>query len=109
MASSEYSHLYNCQRWRKKRLALLKASPLCVMCQRLGRTSVATVADHVEPHKGDLSKFWFGRLQALCAPCHNGAKKVLETTGKVRGCDANGYPMQGSEPESNVKRVQFRD
>lgn len=38
-------------RWSKARAAYLRAHPLCVMCERHGRTTAATVVDHIEPHR----------------------------------------------------------
>ena len=33
---------------------------------------MATVADHIIPHKGNLELFWDeGNLQALCKSCHD--------------------------------------
>jgi len=84
--------LYGTARWKALRANQLRASPLCVSCQQLGIVTPATVADHVEPHGGDEHKFWNGKLQSLCKPCHDGAKQALEKTGRERGCDADGYP-----------------
>ena len=63
------------------------------MCQAQGRITPATVCDHIEPHRGDVVAFWRGPFQSLCKPCHDGAKQQHEVTGKMRGCDANGYPI----------------
>jgi 5-methylcytosine-specific restriction protein A len=64
------------------------------MCAMQGRITEATVADHIEPHKGDLAKF-NGPIQSLCKLHHDGAKQSEERTGRLRGCDANGYPNAG--------------
>lgn len=63
------------------------------MHQRLGQVVAASVADHDPPHRGDERAFWGNPLRSLCKPCHDGAKKQYEMTGKVRGCDADGYPL----------------
>ena len=89
---SQHHHLYNSHSWRKRRLAQLSAEPLCRMCLARGRTVAATVADHIEPHRGDVAKF-DGLLQSLCRPCHGGAKAELEQSGTLRGCDVNGQPL----------------
>ncbi len=41
-------------------------------CAMDGRTEAATQTDHVEPHRGDLEKFWDREhnWQALCRACH---------------------------------------
>jgi len=84
---------YDSRRWRRFRLSFLAANPLCVYCKQRGRVTEATIVDHVVPHKGDPVKFWAGPFQALCKPCHDGAKKSEEMTGRRRGCDANGIPL----------------
>jgi 5-methylcytosine-specific restriction endonuclease McrA len=63
------------------------------MCAQLGRTTAATVVDHVIPHRGDIGLFWKGALASSCKPCHDGAKQQYELTGKLRGCDVDGYPL----------------
>jgi hypothetical protein len=37
------------------------------MCLKDGRINAATIAHHIEPHKGDQQKFFFGELQSLCS------------------------------------------
>lgn len=44
----------------------------------------ATVADHIEPHRDDYAKFWFGALQSLCAACHDIKKQRQEARGVVK-------------------------
>jgi hypothetical protein len=51
------------------------------MCEAEGRVEVATVADHVVPHRGDWALFWEGDLQSLCAHHHNSAKHSEEARG----------------------------
>ena len=64
--------LYHCRRWRKARLAFLAKNPLCVACEAEGKVTVATVVDHVVPHRGDLGLFWdVGNWSSLCARCHS--------------------------------------
>lgn len=73
---------YKTARWQRQRLAQLIAHPLCAICQREGRITAATVADHVKPHRGDADLFWNGELQSLCdeAPwrCHSRVKQLEE-------------------------------
>ena len=59
--------------WQKARLAWLKAHPLCEECLRQGRTTPATVVDHIIPHKGDKHLFWdsANNWASLCTACHN--------------------------------------
>ncbi len=57
--------------------------------------TLATVADHIEPHRGDGIKFWnFRNLQSLCATCHSSFKQMMENrpAGEV---DHDGYAQEG--------------
>ena len=74
------SRLYDLRAWRRASRAYLAAHPLCAMCTAAGRTSLATVTDHIVPHKGDEGLFWdeANNWAALCKPCHDGAKAEFE-------------------------------
>jgi 5-methylcytosine-specific restriction endonuclease McrA len=91
--AKEGGNWYSTARWKKKRAHQLAISPLCCMCQQMGRLTAATVADHVVPHKGNADLFWDGELQSLCRHCHDGAKRHLEATGKLRGSAVDGTPL----------------
>lgn len=95
---SRHHALYNTVRWRKLRAAQLRAEPLCAYCERLGRVTAATVADHVEPHRGDEVLFWTGRLQSLCDGCHSSVKQAEEHGGFARGCGVDGLPVDPRHP-----------
>ena len=64
--------VYN-HKWQQERLVWLNEHPLCSACLEQGKTTLATVVDHVVPHKGDAVLFWdsTGNWQSLCATCHN--------------------------------------
>lgn len=70
-SAGQYSHLYTTRKWRAFRADFLRRNPLCVMCQEQGRITVATIVDHIRPHKGDMALFWSGPFQALCKKCHD--------------------------------------
>lgn len=74
----EWRNWYKTARWQAKREAQLRAEPLCVMCEKAGRLTPATVADHVERHNGRHDAFWYGMLQSLCASCHSSDKQRQE-------------------------------
>lgn len=79
--------------WQRRRAEQLRLHPLCRLHLAMrGEVVVATVADHVVPHRGDLALF-AGPLQSLCAPCHNSYKQELERTGSFKGCDLQGFPL----------------
>ena len=59
-------------RWHKASRSFLKRNPLCAECLKYGKTKLAVCVDHIEPHRGDLKKFWDKRnWQSLCMPHHN--------------------------------------
>ncbi len=90
---SAASRGYNA-RWRKARATHLAKHPLCVRCEKEGRVTAATVVDHIVPHCGDSKLFWdTSNWQSLCKPHHDGAKQSEEKTGRVRGCDPAGVPL----------------
>jgi 5-methylcytosine-specific restriction protein A len=66
------------------------------MCYQAGKRVMATVVDHIVPHKGDSALFWDskGNWQSLCPTHHNAAKQKQEHTGKAIGCDASGQPLE---------------
>ena len=93
-------------RWSRLSKAYLQRYPLCGMrpeeayegwrgeCYEQGRVTPATCTDHIVPHKGDKRLFWDGaNWQAICAHCHDSIKAQLERSGTMKGCDAQGVPL----------------
>lgn len=94
----QWTHLYKNARWLKRRARQLAEHPLCGLClDQRGVVRPATVADHVTPHRGDPVLFE-GALQSLCQACHSGVKQAMESGGVVRGCDAEGRPLDPGHP-----------
>ena len=86
--------LYDTARWKRERVTYLQANPLCRFCEAVSRVTMAAVVDHITPHKGDPKLFWDqANWQGLCATDHSAAKQELEKSGRLRGCDANGIPL----------------
>lgn len=70
-------------KWRVYREQYLKNNPLCAECARQGKTTAATVVDHIIDHRGDTTLFWdTGNHQPLCATCHNA--KTMKTYVRLR-------------------------
>ena len=94
--AGKYSHLYRTPRWRKIRAHQLTIEPLCqLLCKEAGIDTPATVCDHVEPHRGDMVKFWNGPFQSSCKQCHDSVKQAFEKSGKViRKIGVDGYPVE---------------
>lgn len=93
-----YRRWYSTARWRAIARTQLLTQPLCSMCAEVGDITPATVCDHITPHRGDADLFWSGPFQSLCKPCHDGAKQSEERTGRVKGCDACGRPLDARHP-----------
>lgn len=67
--------------WERERTKYLEEHPLCVDHKRRGFIEVATVVDHIIPHKGDKALFWDkNNWQSLCESCHN-RKTATEDKG----------------------------
>jgi 5-methylcytosine-specific restriction protein A len=78
--------------WRKLRAAVRAGEPFCASCQARGKLVPSAVVDHVEPHRGDWSKFVDrANLQALCKSCHDGAKQRAE---KAQAFGRDGWPLE---------------
>ncbi len=68
---SAHSRGYD-SRWKKARLCYLQKHSLCVQCMASGRPTLATVVDHIIPHRGDKTLFWdSSNWQPLCKDCHD--------------------------------------
>ncbi len=101
-----YRSWYKTARWQRLRAQQLRTEPLCRMCKAQDRVTIATVCDHIDQHKGDRIKFWSGPFQSLCAPHHNSTKQSEERTGRKKGCDENGWPIDENHPWKLKKRKE---
>ena len=55
-----------------ERRKFLESNPFCAKCYEEGHITMATVVDHIKPHRGDQKLFWDrGNWQALCKRCHD--------------------------------------
>jgi 5-methylcytosine-specific restriction endonuclease McrA len=84
--------------WLRRRRHQLRVEPLCEFCLKRGMVVPATIADHIEPHRGDRNAFVLGRLQSLCIQCHNSAKRQSERRGYFRGTGLDGMPLDKNHP-----------
>jgi 5-methylcytosine-specific restriction endonuclease McrA len=70
----EIHRWYTRASWQRRRAHQLMIEPLCRICLDAGRVTPATVADHIDPHKGNFTAFSLGELRSLCANCHDRLK-----------------------------------
>lgn len=68
--TAEARAFYDSPRWRKVRAWYRKRHPACEECLRAGRTTPATLVDHIVPVRLGGAKFADANLQSLCDPCH---------------------------------------
>jgi hypothetical protein len=69
-----------------------------------GYNTVATIVDHVVPHRGDRNSFVLGQLQSLCESCHNSVKQNVERHGFDRTIGLDGMPIDPRHPVYTSKR-----
>ena len=81
--SQEWKQWYTHSRWRRLRRSFLDRNPLCRMCEDRGQFAIATVVDHIQPHRGDRGLFWDERnWQPLCKTCHDSTKQAMDRGGR---------------------------
>jgi hypothetical protein len=95
---ADWRSWYQLERWRRIRREQLRREPLCKFCGLKGIATAATIADHVEPHGGNWTAFITGKLQSLCPPCHDSAKKLHD---RRQDLDEDGWPIDN--PVKNVR------
>jgi 5-methylcytosine-specific restriction enzyme A len=90
---SQTQGLYNSRGWGRLRAAQLRREPHCRCCASVNQFTPATVADHIQPHKGDRRLFFDpGNLQSLCKKCHDSTKASHERVDP-HGADQFGNPL----------------
>lgn len=92
----QWKRLYDTAHWKRIRQQRLTAEPLCRLCKdRFKRVTVATVCDHIIPHKGNEQLFYsYANTQSLCKPCHDTHKHRAEIGALERPeFDDKGYPV----------------
>jgi 5-methylcytosine-specific restriction protein A len=89
---------YSTARWARIRRYQLLEHPLCKYCAERGIVTPATICDHVEPHRGDVNKFWLGPFQSLCKSCHDSTKRLVETRGFRPDIGLDGWPIDPRHP-----------
>jgi 5-methylcytosine-specific restriction enzyme A len=89
---------YQLLRWRRIAKNQLRREPICRRCLERGIVRPATVADHIEPHGGDWNRFILGKLQSLCADCHDRSKQFEDRHGYRKEVGEDGWPIDPKHP-----------
>lgn len=77
-ADRERGAKYNQPGWRQASIDYRALNPWCVMCAEAGKTTSSQVTDHIIPVELG-GAFWdVNNWQALCKPCHDGPKQLLD-------------------------------
>jgi 5-methylcytosine-specific restriction protein A len=93
-----YHAWYSTPKWIRRSKAQRRREPLCAECLKHGRLTPACIADHIEPHRGDVNRFWLGALQSLCGSCHSKSKQSLEVRGYSTEIGLDGFPVDRQHP-----------
>ena len=98
--AAAYRALYRTAAWQNIRSNQLAAKPLCEWCSSSGRTALATVCDHAQPHRGDPALFHNGPFLSLCKTCHDGAAQRRDRRGYSGAVNASGWPIDPNHPSN---------
>lgn len=99
--SSARKRLYKTSRWRRLREAQLSKQPLCECPHHKGKdpSAVATVVDHIRPHRGSPKLFHDpANLQSVTKECHDRYCQSRDKGGPGfdAGCDDTGEPLNAA-------------
>lgn len=84
-------------KWEVARAEFLELNPLCADHNKRGYVQIATVVDHITPHKGDKKLFWDKtNWQPLCKPCHD---------RKTQTEDRGGWNYQSQSSKANMQSI----
>ena len=88
------------EKWRK---LILARDPRCVLCEKMGVLSPATVADHIVPIEiAPERQYDMSNGQGLCAPCHNSVKQAEEKRGYANDVGGDGWPVDPRHPANRA-------
>ena len=96
-APKEADPFYLTVRWRRFRNWYLAQHPLCEMCEREGRQTIATMVDHVTEIKDGGALTDEENAQSLCSKCH--AMKTSMTKNHRKLTENN---RRGSRTHTNL-------
>ena len=103
LPARQRGQLYGTARWQRLRRYQLLERPLCFFCSQRCEVTPATVADHIEPHHGDPTAFFTGKLMSLCKRCHDSRKRFMEINGYAPDVGLDGWPIDPLHPANRVK------
>lgn len=96
--AAHYHRWYGLACWKTRRARQLAKEPNCRRCKKRGRITIATVANHIVPHRGDWTLFTRGELESLCDTCHNASAQAEDLRGFSREPGFDGWPDDPRHP-----------
>jgi 5-methylcytosine-specific restriction enzyme A len=102
--AAAYRKMYKSSRWRRLRYQQLLDHPLCGRCLRSNprRLTPATVVHHLEPHRGDPTKFFDpANLISSCKPHHDSDEQQIERIGYSTEIGHDGWPTDPRHPANH--------
>jgi 5-methylcytosine-specific restriction enzyme A len=93
-----WADFYKSAGWKRLRKLQLREHPLWKFCLERGLVERATGVGHVEPHRGDWTKFLIGKLQSLGEPCQKKTKREIELYGYRCDIGLDAYPTDPNHP-----------
>lgn len=78
---AELNRFYKSKEWRDLRRSYLDRHPLCAMCLKEGRYTIATIVDHIVPIRQGGARLDTNNLQSLCHSCHTIKSNEEGSTG----------------------------
>ena len=75
------------------RAHLLAIEPLCRMCKAKGRTTPATIADHIRPLAQGGAMHDLSNLQPVCADCHQDKTNADKGHRVKKRISIDGWPV----------------
>ena len=97
-----WRRLYKTAKWQAIRRDQLQRFPLCRACWRQGRTTPATVCNHLDK-SSKATDFFRGPFSSLCAPCHDGGEQKAEGAGFSAEAGEDGWPTDPRHPANTPR------
>ena len=86
------------RRWQAAREHYFRGNPLCVDPYGIhgARFVVADELDHIDPHRGDMVKFWDqANWQGLCRACHS--RKTATEESSFAACTSTRHAQAAAD------------
>jgi len=100
--------IYNSYRWQKLTKQFLKENRLCVRCLEEGRTTIATVSDHIIPITHGGQEWDTKNLQPLCASHHSRKTMTEDRVAQKASCYVVfGPPCSGKSTFIDERKKPF--